>query len=78
MYINGRNVVITKKDIEKACRCSNPPKYLGLKLAEFVTTIIDEDTTFSFNSESDFIKIIYEGMEEERLISVIHRSNEEC
>lgn len=64
MYINGRNVVITKKDIEKACRCSNPAKYLGLKLAEYVTTIIDEDTTFTFNKESDFVKIIFEGMED--------------
>lgn len=77
MYLNGRIIVIQKEDVEKACRCSNPHKYLGLKLAEFVTTIIDEDTTFSFNSESDFIKIIYEGMEEERLISVIKRSDAE-
>lgn len=61
MYINGRKVVITKEDIEKACRTSNPPKYLGLKLAEFITAIIDEDTMFNFNNESDFV-ITFEGM----------------
>lgn len=48
MYMNGRNVVITKEDIEKACRCSNPTEYLGLKLAEFVKDTIEEDTTFTF------------------------------
>ena len=41
MYMNGRNVVITKEDIEKACRCSNPTEYLGLKLAEFVKDTIE-------------------------------------